>query len=139
MMGSPAATWFPEWTKIWVMIPSTCGMITAVSRDFRVETYSVDTSTFSGFAVRTFTGIAWGGPAVVALPPPQPATSASAVRIADSEKNGYDGRKEDMSRLSVNYVFSRSCGESEAAASATRSHAAGQRAANHSSSFSCIG
>src|SRR5882757_1221083 len=45
------------------MMPSTCGMMTAVSRDFRVATYSVDSFTLAGCAVLTCTGMACGGPA----------------------------------------------------------------------------
>jgi len=48
-------------------MPSTCGMTTAESRDFRVATYSVVSSTFSSAAVFTFTGIACGPATLAAL------------------------------------------------------------------------
>ena len=43
-----------------MITPSTWGMITAVSRDFRVETYSVVSLTEINFAVSTFTGMPCG-------------------------------------------------------------------------------
>jgi hypothetical protein len=51
---------------MFVICPSTCGMITAESRDFSVATYSVASSTGVACATSTFTGIA-GGPCASAL------------------------------------------------------------------------
>ncbi len=52
-----------QWTKIFVTCPSTCGIITAESRDLSVATYSVESLTGVGRATCTFTGIAGGPPA----------------------------------------------------------------------------
>src|SRR5258708_345836 len=48
------------------MMPSTCGITTAESRDLSVATYSVVSSTFWSAAVFTLTGIACGPPAFAA-------------------------------------------------------------------------
>src|SRR5882724_6217951 len=69
-----------------VLWPSTWGMITAVSRDFRVATYSVVSFTATRRAISTFTGIPAGpwGCAPRAEPPLQAMSSAASAKVAAS-------------------------------------------------------
>src|ERR1700677_3865453 len=76
------------------MIPSTCGITTAESRDFKVATYSVVSSIFSAFAVCTFTGMAWGASAFASLLLPQPA-------VASTRANSTSGIIPAQTRLRV--------------------------------------
>src|SRR5206468_10875811 len=59
--GAPSGTRAPERTKIFVMWPSTCGMIAADPRDLRVATYSLLSSTATERATSILTGVP-GGP-----------------------------------------------------------------------------
>src|SRR5438552_10333088 len=61
MRAAPAATRAPERTKIFVMWPSTWGMIAAEPRDFSVATYSLLSSTETERATSILTGMP-GGP-----------------------------------------------------------------------------
>ena len=56
MRGVPRATRSPERTKILVTWPSTCGMIAAERRDFRVAMYSLLSSTVTIRAASILTG-----------------------------------------------------------------------------------
>src|SRR5690348_7200842 len=60
--GSPAFTRSPEWTKMLVIEPSTCGLMLADCRDLSVATYSDESVTGCGLIRSTFTRIAGGGP-----------------------------------------------------------------------------
>src|SRR6266436_774921 len=66
--------------------PSTCGMITAASRDFSVATYSVVSFTGISFAVCTLTGIPAGpgGAAPRTESPLQAAVNAASAKTAAS-------------------------------------------------------
>jgi|GraSoiStandDraft_1057264.scaffolds.fasta_scaffold1094191_2 hypothetical protein len=66
-----------------VMVPSTCGLMLAESRDFRVETYSDESVIGFEDTGTTFTAIAGGGPwGPWVFPPLQPLSSAAAENAA---------------------------------------------------------
>jgi hypothetical protein len=93
-MGLPASTRSPECTKIRVICPSTCGMITADSRDFSVATYSDASLTGTACACSTLTGIA-PGPAACGFCAPlleQPTVIALAAKTAASKLFAADSR-----------------------------------------------
>src|SRR5260370_16671303 len=67
------------------MYPSTCGLIVAECRDFRIDRYSVVSGIFSSCATRTWTGIAGGAPPAAADGSPaevfpQPAVKTPVAR-----------------------------------------------------------
>jgi hypothetical protein len=60
--GVPAVTRSPDFTKIFVICPSTWGLIVAECRDFKMDKYSVVSGIFCDFAICTCTGIACTAP-----------------------------------------------------------------------------
>src|SRR5262249_9559305 len=52
----------PDFTRIFVICPSTCGLIAAERRDFRMDKYSVVSGIFADVATFTCTGMAAGPP-----------------------------------------------------------------------------
>src|SRR5579859_7601761 len=69
------------------MYPSTCGLIVAECRDFKMDKYSVVSGMFSSCATFTCTGIAGGAPPPGAPAPPaevfpQPVNTAAASNTA---------------------------------------------------------
>src|SRR6266852_2152906 len=66
------------------MYPSTCGLIFAECRDFKIARYSVVCAIFSACATFTCTGIAGGAPPAAGSPAdvfPQPAAKVAASAI----------------------------------------------------------
>ena len=84
MSGVPAVTRSPGCTKISVIWPSTCGMITADSRDLSVATYSLASSTLDSSATWILTGMPPGpwGPAFCFAQADANATKATPVIIS---------------------------------------------------------
>src|SRR5438067_8860089 len=56
----PARTWSPDFTRIFVSEPSTCGWILAERRDLIVATYSSVRGTAARLMTSVFTGMACG-------------------------------------------------------------------------------
>ncbi len=98
MSTVPAATRWPERTRIWVTSPSTCGMITAESRDFRVATYSVESSTGTTRAVSIFTATAGGAP--LPLAPPAQLTPVRTRADRSAVAQFHDGREREQAGAS---------------------------------------
>src|SRR6266850_4627337 len=68
---------------MWVICPSTCGLIVVELRDFRVATYSVTSLTGTGWTVAIFTAMAGGCcPACALEAPSRPQPTARAAAIA---------------------------------------------------------
>src|SRR5579864_5427760 len=58
MSAAPWRTRSPERTLIFVIQPSTCGLIAAERRDFKVAKYSEESGMSTSCAICVFTGIA---------------------------------------------------------------------------------
>ena len=87
--GVPAFTSSPDFTNIFVICPSTCGLITADCRDFSTDKYSVVSGMRTDCATCTCTGIAGGPPAAPGPPAevfwPQPANRALHTPIESAQ------------------------------------------------------
>src|SRR5579864_4467297 len=110
MSAAPWRTRSPERTLIFVIQPSTCGLIAAERRDFRVAKYSEESGMSTSCAICVFTGIAEKAGALAACCCVQPIIAPAQRNVASiaSERGAkkFKVAEELASGMSVLAAFS---------------------------------